>query len=355
MAIWSDRIKPEIEKLNPAYFALVMATGIVSLAGHFLGAPFISKPLLWMNVGFYSILWMLFVLRMIISPSSFFGDFTNFQRGPGFFTVIAGTCILGSQFSVILKADGLASWILYTGIGLWLFIVYTIFFLFTIWPEKPPLQEGIDGAWLVATVGTQSISILSSLLSAHFPLHSATFLFIGIGFFFAGIFLYMLVIMLIFYRWIYLKIKPKEVDPTYWINMGAVAISTLAGATLAEHSSRALFLEGLHQFLVAFTIMLWATATWWIPLLVLLGLWKYLYSGEKFTYTPKYWGMVFPLGMYTTCTFNLHKITSLDFIFYIAHYFYFFAVIAWTLTFLGMLNNLGKIFFPRFYSKQETR
>jgi len=176
-------------------------------------------------------------------------------------------------------------------------------------------------------------------------------LFISIGFFFAGIFLYMLVIMLIFYRWIYLKIKPKEVDPTYWINMGAVAISTLAAATLAENSSRAVFLEGLHQFLVAFTIMLWATATWWIPLLVLLGFWKYPYSGEKFTYSPKYWSMVFPLGMYTTCTYNLHKITNLDFIFYISHYFYFFAVIVWTLTFLGMLNNLGKIFFPDFYNK----
>jgi tellurite resistance protein TehA-like permease len=351
MAIWSDKVKPEIEELNPAYFAMVMATGIVSIAGHFLGAHFISQPLLWMNVGFYIILWLLFILRIFISPSGFFGDFVNFERGPGFFTIIAGTCILGSQFSAILKADGLASWILYAGIGLWLFIVYAIFFLFTICPEKPPLQEGIDGAWLVATVATQSISILSALVSSRFPAHAAIFLFISIGFFFAGIFLYALVIMLIFYRWIYLKIKPKEVDPTYWINMGAVAISTLAGATLAENSSRALFLDGLHHFLVAFTIMLWATATWWIPLLVLLGLWKYPYSGEKFTYSPKYWSMVFPLGMYTTCTYNLHKVTSLGFIFSIAHYFYFFAVIAWTLTFLGMLNNLGKIFFPALYQK----
>ncbi len=344
MSRLTERIKSSIIKLPPAYFALVMATGIVSLAGHYLGAPFISWPLLWMNIGFYIVLWLLFFLRMLLSPRGFFGDFADFNRGPGFFTVIAGNCILGNQFAVLLKAKGFASWILYVGICLWIVIMYAVFSLLTVKSEKPALREGIDGGWLVATVGTQSVSILSASVSSCFPARAVIFLFISLGFFFVGIFLYLQVIMLIFYRWIFQKMEPSQMDSTYWINMGAVAISTLAGAMLVQNSFRAEFLSGLHSILVAFTIMLWSVATWWIPLLVLVGLWKYPYSGQKFTYSPKYWSMVFPLGMYTACTFNLFRVINVHFIFEIAHYFYFFAVIAWTLTFLGMLNNLRKIF-----------
>ena len=39
-----------IETLNPAYFALVMATGIVSIACHLLGMRWVSLALFWLNI-----------------------------------------------------------------------------------------------------------------------------------------------------------------------------------------------------------------------------------------------------------------------------------------------------------------
>ena len=47
-----------VEGFFPGYFALVMATGIVSLAMHFEGLPGLPEVLLWLNVIFYVVLWV---------------------------------------------------------------------------------------------------------------------------------------------------------------------------------------------------------------------------------------------------------------------------------------------------------
>jgi tellurite resistance protein TehA-like permease len=46
----------------------------------------------------------------------------------------------------------------------------------------------------------------------------------------------------------------------------------------------------------------WATGTWWIPLLVIVGFWRHVVERVPITYDPQYWSLVFPLGMYTVAT-----------------------------------------------------
>src|SRR3546814_8451508 len=74
--------------------------------------------------------------------------------------------------------------------------------------------------------------------------------------------------------------------------MGAMAISTLAGSLLIMNASDAPYLVSLLPFLKGFTIFYWATGTWWIPMLLLLGLWRYGYKRFPFRYDPLYWGAV---------------------------------------------------------------
>src|SRR5512141_1315952 len=80
--------------LFPGYFALVMATGIISIACFLLEMKTIALVLLVINVVAYAILWLLLLLRLLFFFSRVKADINDHMRGPGFFTVVAGTCVL---------------------------------------------------------------------------------------------------------------------------------------------------------------------------------------------------------------------------------------------------------------------
>jgi tellurite resistance protein TehA-like permease len=338
----SNTLWTAVAELSPAYFAMVMATGIVSIASQLVGLPYLGPFLLWLNTLLYIILWILTVARMVFFPAHFFSDLSNHARGVGYFTVVAGTCILGSQYVILSEAFAVATSLLFLGVVLWAILIYVVFAALVVRPEKPSLAEGINGTWLVSIVSTQGVAILSDLLAPGFTSYREELFFFSLCMFLSGVMLYIIVIVLISYRLLFFPLTPEAFTSPYWINMGAVAISTLAGAVLFEHGSVSPLLHILKPFILGFTIFLWATATWWIPLLLVLGAWRYLVMRVKFTYTPEHWGMVFPLGMYTTCTAHLAMIPEMDFLSIIPHYFIYFALLAWSLTFAGLLKSLAE-------------
>jgi tellurite resistance protein TehA-like permease len=155
--------------------------------------------------------------------------------------------------------------------------------------------------------------------------------------------LYVWMISLIFYRYTFFRFLPSDLMPPYWINMGAMAISTLAGAMLIRNAPASSLLTALLPFLKGLTLLFWATATWWIPMLVILAVWRHVVKRFPLHYDPLYWGAVFPIGMYTTSTFQLAGAVDAPFLKIIPEVFVYLALAVWSLTFAGLLRHLGSV------------
>lgn len=334
-------LSSDLAGMSPAYFGMAMATGIVSIAAHLLGVAWLARGLFVLNIVLYVLLWLLTLARLWLYPARFFQDMVDHLRGPGFFTMVAASGVLGSQCLLITGslAWGFALW--GVALALWLVLTYAIFTAFTIKADKPSLDQGISGAWLLAVVATQSLAALGTLLAANVDQpYRLEMNFFALSMWLWGGMLYIWMMSLIFYRYTFFRFSPSDLSPPYWINMGAMAISTLAGSQLVLNAPDAPLLLSILPFIKGFTIFYWATGTWWIPMLVVLAIWRHGVMRFPLRYDPLYWGAVFPLGMYGACTQRMQLALSLEFLETLPWLFLAIALLAWTVAFAGFVLDL---------------
>ena len=344
-------LRVSVETMSPGYFSMVMATGILSLAAHLMQLPLLARMLFGLNCALFAGIGLLALLHLYWHPRQVRDDLFDHLRAPGFFTLVAACSILGSQ--CLLLGGSLRIALLLGGCGLlvWVGFTYTIFTVLTVKQDKPSLDRGINGGWLLAVVATQSMSVLAALLSNELPQPVRMELnFFALSMWLWGGMLYIWMMSLIFYRYTFFEFSPADLSPPYWINMGAMAISTLAGSLLILNTPHAPFLNSMLPFLKGFTVFYWATGTWWIPMLLVLAVWRHLVRRFPFAYDPMYWGAVFPLGMYAVSTLRMIDALHLPFLAPLPQLMFAIGMLAWCLLFLGQLRAL-----PRHWRATRTR
>ena len=333
--------RDDLKTLHPAYFALVMATGIVAIAAYLHGIPVLPKVLFWLNALFLAALTAATVMRVLRYPRAFAADIQSHSRGVGFFTTVAATAMFGTELVLLMDAAGIAAVFWIASVALWFVTIYGVLGVLTIKTDKPSLAEGLNGGWLVSAVASQAVALLTVLISAAGVLAGLErpSLFAALILWLGGGALYLWIMTLIFFRYTFVHMTPEDLAPPYWINMGAVAIAALVGATLIEHTALSRDVAEIVPFVTGFTLFYWAIATWWIPMLLVLGVWRYLICSMPLAYDPLYWGGVFPLGMYSVSTYHLAKILAAPFLLPLSQLFMVVAVLAWTVTFAGLVDS----------------
>lgn len=335
-------IRDAIKTLNPAYFAMVMATGITSIASHQLGFMAIAYGLFYLNIVAYAIILLLQVLRICMFWDRVFDDLSNPKLCLSFFTIVASTNILGAQFITIVNYPEIAKIFWYFGIFLWTIISQATFTILFIKCEER-LETAIHGGWLIAVVGTQSVAVLGAMLAPKFGNYGGFVIYSSLVWWLIGAFLYKILITILFYRLVFFKMPPSALLPSYWINMGALAITTMAGSLLCINFSQiGETYVGFLSFTKGFTLFFWSFGTWWVPLLVILAVWRYGFRKIKFEYSPFYWSVVFPLGMYTACTIKLSQAIQIPFVMNIPKYFIYVVFVAWVFIFVNMIISILK-------------
>jgi len=324
---------------DPGAFAFVMATGIVSIAARMLGYTRLGAVLFGINAAAYLLLWTMLVGWIASSPRSAATRLARHETGPAFLSIIAATSVLGSQCGVFGVASLLLPWLFALAVVLWVGLLYPFLAAVTLAAAKPGLGHGLSGSWLLIVVSTQSLSILGSYLAADAALPPAL-LFFCLACYLLGGMLFILLQGLILYRFAFVPMPAAELSGPWWINMGAAAISTLAGGRLIALPTGVLHLAALQQFVEPFTLMFWAAATFWLPLLVVLFAWKHLVVQVPVRYETGQWSVVFPLGMYAAATHEYASAAGFPFLEPLAAAFCWIAPMAWLAAFIGLLRAL---------------
>lgn len=189
-------------------------------------------------------------------------------------------------------------------------------------------------------VSTESLSLLATLLANRLAGQYEVWLFGALTAFLLGAVLFIFISALIFYRFTFFALAPGDLSPLYWVNMGSAAITSLAGTTLVLNAQQWPFLKALTPALLLGALTYWVAGTWWIPLLIILGFWRHAIKHYPLTYTPRYWGIVFPLGMYTAATLQLANVSGLAFLMDTSRLLMYVALAAWFVTAIAMVRQV---------------
>jgi tellurite resistance protein TehA-like permease len=325
----------------PGYFALVMATGIIATGAHLEGLDWLGDGLFAIAAVAYVLIAALMTMRVIRYPRLVLADLTSHARGFAFLTAVAATNVLGAAAGVVQGWWGLAWALWFVGVAAWPILLYITLVAVVLGGPKPGLEAGINGTWFLLTVATASIAVLGALLLRRGD--SDVLAFTCLALFCLGLVLYLIVMTMVFLRWTFASLEPTEADPPAWIAAGAVAIVVLAGSNLLLAQDAAPRIARVAPAIEAVVVLAWATATFWFPLMVAIGVWRHIIRRLPLRYHPSYWALVFPLGMYGVATSRMAEATDLAALDWLPPVVLGIALTAWALAFAGLVGTASRV------------
>jgi len=327
-----------VETLTPGYFALVMASGIISVGMELDGHDVLSDLLLLACATSFVVLVALTLLRLARHRDAVVEDFLDPRRAFGFFTLVAGTNVLGVRLSMDGHHTVTAVLLVLSGLA-WMVLGYVVPWTAVLRRRELSVVADANGTWFIWVVASQSVAVAAATLEPEFERGRNELALLAVVSWSVGVFLYAAAGVFVALRLMLYPFGPEDLTPPYWVAMGALAITVLAGARIVEMAD-APMVAATRGLVAGLAVVFWAFATWLFPVLVAAGWWRHVTRRVPLRYEATLWSIIFPLGMYAVAGIYLGDADDLPLVGRIGSLELWLAFPAWLVTFGAMLRHL---------------
>ena len=313
-----------VRQFTPNWFAVTMGTGAAFLVLNALPVSFAGKALLaqslWItDIGLYAIFLLMFAGRFIL-----FGETIGPMLRHPLQSMFLGALPMGLapiiNGFVAFAAPRLGAPAYQIALCLWTFdavlsVVTAIGVPYVMFTRQEHSLERLTAALLLPIVAPEVAASSAGVLAPHLPAAIAQ-LVVGAGYVLWAISvpLAFAILTIVLFRLIIHKLPHRELGVTSWLTLGPIGTGARGLITLGDAANKAFAHTGLHDvaslastFGVFGALLLWGAGLWWLACAVLF-MWRYRLEGLPFNLG--WWGLTFPIGVYTLATFALGRTTG---------------------------------------------
>ncbi|MGH3626563.1 MAG: tellurite resistance/C4-dicarboxylate transporter family protein [Sciscionella sp.] len=335
-----ERVRHSVATLAPGYFALVMATGIISVGMRLQGYNALSLALLAVCALAFVVLAGLLGWRLVAYRQQVRADFSDAGRAFGFFTVVAGANVLGTRLGVQGFPAITAVLLAVAGV-LWVVLGYAIPWTAVLGQRARPVTRAANGTWFIWCVASQSVAVAAATIEPMVGAGRRAVALLAVSSWAIGGCLYVGVAILVTVRAMEYPLTPEDLNPPYWVSMGAVAITILAAARILAMAD-APVVSATRGLVAGVAVVLWAFASWLYPVLCAMGWWRHVRHAVPLSYDATVWSIVFPLGMYAVASRYLGAADQLPIVGTIGAIELWVSFAAWLVAAAAMLAHLWR-------------
>lgn len=321
--------KEVIRQFTPNWFTVTMGTGVVALI--LPEFPFAHElllriaTLLWQaNTVLFSVFSILYLLRWLIYPHEARQIFSHSSMALFLGTIPMGlaTVLNGFlKFGLPLYGDvavQIAQVLWYTDVVL--AVAIGIIVPFCMFNHQQHELRTMTAMWLLPIVACEVAATSGGLLVVHLPAGQE-----AVGILFAGYVLWGMsvlpafaVLTILMLRLALHKLPGKELAISGWLALGPIGTGALALLVLGAQAPQVLAFIQMQQLGVFFqqagivaSFILLGFGIWWFAIAVLTTL---KHAVNELPFNLGWWGLTFPLGVFTLAVLNLGHQLKLEFI-----------------------------------------
>jgi tellurite resistance protein TehA-like permease len=202
-----------------------------------------------------------------------------------------------------------------------------------------PVVAAANGTWFIWVVASESVAVLAAVLEPASATARHGLALLAVFSWSIGVFLYAATGVLVTARLLLYPLNSVELNPPYWVAMGATAITVLAGARIVDMAD-APMVAVTRGLIAGASVVFWAFGTWLIPALVAAGWWRHRVRRVPLRYDATLWSIVFPLGMYGVAGHYIGRADRLPIVKVIGENETWVALVAWALLFIVMIMHI---------------